>query len=146
MKFNFSYEDDNEIYSIDFNIENYSEDLRVKFEKFIFEFPEDTKNKIIDWLNKVEKSINKKSNLTGIKDFINKMKFYDHLKNQEYHIEDINNIDYNSLYELCLLTNNKFDIKFDFENILMEDNDIVYMPVCRSCFREVTGLSAIKKN
>lgn len=42
--------------------------------------------------------------------------------------------------------NGVLDVSDDSPTLLMEDNDIVYMPVCRSCFREVTGLSAIKKN
>lgn len=42
--------------------------------------------------------------------------------------------------------NGELDIYDNTPTLLMEDKNIVYMPVCRSCFRNLTGLSAIKKN
>lgn len=42
--------------------------------------------------------------------------------------------------------NGEIDISDDTPTLLMENEDIVYIPVCRSCFRRLTGLSAIKKN
>lgn len=65
-----------------------------------------------------------KSNYTSIKDYIKSCEFYDHVEDKAYKVEDVENLDYQTLYDLCLRCDNEFDIKFDFENILMEDNDM----------------------
>lgn len=124
MKCKFSYEDENSIHTVEFEIKDLYDNFRKGIITISSELSKEDSKKVYDWCNAIGKSINKNSNYTGIKDFIKNMNFYNHLENKKYNIENINDIDVYTLNELCLLSINEFDIKFDFENILMEDNDM----------------------
>lgn len=105
---------------VNFIFENYNE---VEASKIISKLNDELAKASIE-IQKPVISSKRKLIYTSIKDYIKSCEFYNHVENKAYKVGDVENLDYQTLYDLCLRCDNEFDIKFDFENILMEDNDM----------------------
>lgn len=65
-----------------------------------------------------------KSDYTGIKEFVQKFEVSDLYDNERWTVDDINDVEYYILSEICKHCENRFIVDFDFENIHMTDIDM----------------------
>lgn len=65
-----------------------------------------------------------KSDYTGIREFVQKFEVSDLYDNERWTADDINDVEYYILNEICKHCENRFIVDFDFENIIMTDIDM----------------------
>lgn len=65
-----------------------------------------------------------KSDYTGIKEFVQNFEVSDLYDNERWTVDDINDVEYYILNEICKHCENRFIVDFDFENIHMTDIDM----------------------
>jgi len=64
------------------------------------------------------------SDYTGIKEFVQNFEVSDLYDNERWTADDINDVEYFILNEICKHCENRFIVDFDFENIHMTDIDM----------------------
>ena len=65
-----------------------------------------------------------KFDYTGIKEFVQNFEVSDLYDNERWTADDINDVEYYILNEICRHCENRFFVDFDFENIHMTDIDM----------------------